>query len=467
MKILFCSYEAAPFFKRGGLGDVAGSLPLSLAKIGIETTLILPGYEFLKLPQKPVSLGTFVINFNHQQGKVGLFKLHVSDRVNLYLLYHDLLKNLGQDEKEKIVVFTFFAKAIATLLSLNKKEFDQFDLVHLNDWHTAAVSYFVSFFDKAHQIPTILTIHNLLYQGKIPKERLASLIGRKVEDTHYEGLLELGIKYTDFITTVSPTYAKEIIRTRRGFNLRRLLFEKRDKMTGIINGIDTKRWNPATDTFISNKFDLTNFAKVKVENKLKMQKELKLKVGISEILVSFIGRLEPHQKGIDLILKMLEETVKEHSFQLVILGTGYYTWAKRIGRFVNEHPKNISFINKFDEKLSHKIYAASDIILIPSKFEPCGLIQMIAMRYGTLPLVRKTGGLADTVKDGKNGFVFESYSPTELARTLRMVLKIFREDPSKIQQMRIAAMKEDFSWDKSAREYKKLYQKVIREKSAS
>lgn len=463
MKILYCSFEASPFFKMGGLGDVAGSLPLALAKVGISVTLILPGYKFLKLPNKSESLGSFIVDFNRKQEKVFLHKMPVIRGVSLYILYHPFLSQFNHQEKG-VAQYTFFSKAIAETLSLNPNIYGKFDLVHLNDWHTASVAYFLSFFNKQSRLPCILTIHNMLYQGSLDKEKLAALIGSEIKDKDYQALLGLGIRFSDYVTTVSPTYAKEIIKTRKGMNLRELLYEKRDKITGILNGIDVQKWDPQFDEMITSKYNLTNVTEGKTVNKLALQKEFKLMTNPFSVLVSFIGRLEPRQKGIDLIIKMLKELIGERNFQLVILGTGHPVWAKRIRKFVEMHPKNISFINRFDEKLSHRIYASSDLILIPSKYEPCGLVQMIAMRYGTLPLVRLTGGLVDTVKEGINGFTFKEYSATALARTLRLALKMFKENPGKIAKMRETAMKEDFSWDKSAKEYQKLYRKVIKEK---
>ncbi len=463
MNILFASFEAAPFYKTGGLGDVAGSLPIALAKVGVSTRLILPGYEFLHLPNKKISLGSFSVIFNHKEEKVNIYKMDYVEGVSLLIIYHKLLANLKDNDTS--ISFSFFSKAIATMLSINNNnQFGQFDIVHLHDWHVASVAYFLSKTDKAHKIPTLLTIHNLMYQGGIGKDNLSALIGSEITDPNYQSLLELGIKYSDFVTTVSPSYAKEIIKAKHGMNLGNLLFGKKDRVKGILNGINHKVWNPQTDDLTYLKYGQENLSQGKLKNKLALQKELKLNIDSTSVIVSFIGRLEPRQKGIDLICKIMVDIFHEKNLQLIILGTGHKSWAKKIGVFASIYPHRLAFINKFNENLSHKIYAASDIMLVPSKFEPCGLIQMIAMRYGTLPLVRKTGGLADTVIDNKTGFVFERYSPTELSRTLRVGLKLFRENPDKIAEMRINAMKQDFSWDKSAREYKKLYQKLVSKK---
>ncbi len=334
MNILFASFEAVPFYKTGGLGDVAGSLPIALSKVGVTTRLILPGYEYLHLPSKKEHIADFRVIFNHKEEIVALYKMDYVRGVSLYILYHPFLIRIehGKGKIRNIVNFAFFSKAIATMLSLNKNNlYGQFDLVHLHDWHTASVAYFLSLMDKQSKLPTIVTIHNLMYQGTIEKENLASLIGAEINDPTYQSLLELGIQFSDFVTTVSPTYAKEIVKTRYGMNLGKLLYQKRDRITGILNGIDYRIWNPKNDEFIVKKYNQDDFTEGKFQNKIALQKELKLPQDSSYILISFIGRLEPKQKGIDLICKMLSEVMSEGNVQLVILGTGHRTWTRRIG----------------------------------------------------------------------------------------------------------------------------------------
>lgn len=465
MNILFATYEAAPFFQTGGLGEVARSLPKALANLDINITLILPKYEVLKLPQTPTKLGQFEIEFDDKKEKINIFKLPVGRRISLYLVDHPFL-NEAIEKKDKAEKFILYSKAISYMVTFGDEEiFGKFDIIHLNDWHSSAVSFFLKKMDEvALTPPTILTIHNLNYQGQIDKNRICELLRIKRYKPNFNTVMEAGITHASHITTVSPTYAKEIIHTKLGLQFQKLFYQRRNNITGILNGIDYDLWDPQTDKFSNHRFNQDNCTEGKKNNKIALQKELKLSLSELTPLVSFIGRLEPRQKGIDFILATLRTLLPERTSQFTLLGTGDLVWTKKIGNLITKYPKNIAFINRFDEKMAHKIYAASDIVLIPSKYEPCGLVQMIAMRYGTLPLVRKTGGLADTVKDGVNGFVFESYSPTALARTLRLALKLFHDNPDKIAKMRQTAMKEDFSWAKSAREYKKLYKKVIREK---
>lgn len=454
MNIIFTSYEAVPFFKTGGLGDVAGSLPLCLSKHGVKTFLTLPKYSFIKLPGPVNKMTDISLSFDNKQDKVGIYTMDHKKGVILTLIDHPLLKD-PMNYGDKVYNFTLFSFAVvemAKYLNLNKIPVS---LIHTNDWFGA----FVSYFTKQQNMPvsTLFTIHNLSHKGLV-KSNNSVFDGVKKEG--YKSSMEVGIVYSDHVNTVSPTYAKEIVYTKIGGNYKKLLYKNRFKVTGILNGIDLEFWNPRTDQFLYTQLR-SDFSKWKNENKSFLRKKFKVVSNSQVALVSFIGRLDPNQKGIDLLIKALETTLKENLYQCVILGTGDKLWARKIGALVSRYPGKVVFIDKFDEALSHQVYAASDIILIPSKFEPCGLVQMIAMRYGTLPLVRKTGGLADTVKHNINGFVFENYSATELSRTLRLALKMFKDNPEKIKKMQETAMKEDFSWDKSAKEYKKLYSRLI------
>lgn len=455
MNILFASFEASPFYKKGGLGDVAGSLPIAFEKLDIHTTLILPGYSFLNLPSKPKELQTIDVFFNGKIEKVLIKRLHYREKITLDIIYHPFLSEIRKKEN-KILQYVFFSLAISSIVN-NVYPKKYIEVIHLNDWHTSFVAY-----TEAHRskIPTLLTIHNLAYQGKIERGLLEKAVGESIEGSDCRSLLQLGIDWSSYISTVSPTYAHEIVNTSLGKNLRNDLVKRKSKVVGIVNGIDEAVWNPKTDAKITKNYTIKTLIKGKEENKVRLQKMLKMTVDPMRPLVSFIGRIEPNQKGIDLIIQAIRY-ISKLEFQLVILGTGDMKLTREISNLVSDKGKNICFINKFDDSLSHKIYASSHFILIPSKYEPCGLVQMIAMRYGTLPLVRKTGGLADTVKHNINGFVFENYSATELSRTLRLALKMFKDNPEKIKKMQETAMKEDFSWDKSAKEYKKLYSRLI------
>lgn len=461
MHILYVTYEVAPFFQTGGLGDVSRDLPFALSEIGVKTTLILPKFQFIKLPNKVDLIGQFDLIFDRKKEIIKIYKMPSRKHVNLYLLSHPMLLD-PINKGDQVVNFVLFSKAIAFMLLSNKENiFGDFDLVHLNDWFAGATPYYLKVFGRGTPYPpSIITIHNLMYQGYIDKDKKIDIFNNKKDKEKFKSLLEIGLTQADFITTVSPTYAQEICHSKIGRNLKSLLYQRRKRVEGILNGINYVEWDSTKDKYLDYHFSVQNIEEGKIKNKLALQKILQLPLNQDIPLVSFIGRLAIGQKGIELICKMLEELLPERGFQFVLLGTGNNLWAKKISLLVGKYPKNVVFINKFDQSCAHKIYASSDIILIPSKYEPCGLVQMIAMRYGTLPLVRKTGGLADTVVDGKNGFVFESYSPTALTRTLRLALKLFKENPEKIAKMRENAMKEDFSWDKSAKEYKKLYQKV-------
>lgn len=461
MEILFVSYEAAPFYQTGGLGEVARFLPLALAHLGIHVTLVIPYYSDVKISNIPELIDEFEIEFAGANEKVKIYEHKISDKINLLLIHNPYLSK-ATEKHEKAEKFILFAKSVAYIaLFGDKKKYPKYDLIHLNDWHAGIVAVFM---EKLKGLvvnpPSILTIHNLAYQGRLEKKKLRFLLNITEKEGDIGTLLEAGVHFANHITTVSPTYAKEITHSKLGYQMRWFLNSRGKNVIGILNGIDNNYWNPGTDRFIYKKFSLKNLADGKKQNKEKLIASLGLSHKDNS-LVSYIGRLEPNQKGIDLIYKAVKDLLRTVKFNVVILGKGDIRWVMKIGELVRKFPGNVYFANRFDEELSHRIYAGSDIMLIPSKYEPCGLVQMIGMRYGALPLVRETGGLADTVKDGVNGFSFKTYSPTTLERTLGLALKEFIENPDKISKMREIALKEDFSWDTSAKKYKELYNKII------
>jgi len=311
-----------------------------------------------------------------------------------------------------------------------------------------------------------LSIHNLLYQGETGVSAVLRLgLPRtlfhvfKTPLGHAVKLLREGLEYADVISTVSPTYAREIVRGAHGDSVKAVLASRRDRLVGILNGIDHGIWNPATDAFLPTNYTRERVNPAKKEIKTYLQRSLKLPE--RDILVfGFVGRLEERQKGIDLIVRAID-TLGNSDFQLVILGTGAARQIKLLERLAKKH-SNIAFIHTFDERLARRIYAGADVMLVPSRFEPCGLTQMIAMRYGTLPLVRKTGGLADTVVDGRTGFVFGPYKASALAEKMREALDLWMGKPKVWQKMIDHVMRQDFSWEKSAKEYRDLYRKLLR-----
>ncbi len=473
MKVLYCASEVAPIIKVGGLGDVAGSLPKALAGLGAEMEVVVPKYGEIKdyeLKKK----GELDVDFAGRREKVIVWQTALpNSQVPVYLLENE--PYLSKDGHQafagtvgEIERFAFFSKAIASLINRNSGLITFPDLLHLNDWHTSLVPLLSS---EACRLPSLLTIHNLSYQGLASLELLKKLgltqnscrvLSWDAQNRDIDILME-GIIHADFVNTVSPTYAREIMSPEFGWGIEEVLKAKEGRVVGILNGLDYEVWNSATDKNIKLPYSSSNFQLGKIENKKFLQKELGLAVNENIPMLAFVGRLEPKQKGLDILYEALEQLLPERGFQFVLLGTGDTKWEEKFRVQSSEFSDirdNFRFIGRFDEKLAHQIYAGADIILVPSKFEPCGLPQMIAMRYGTLPLVRKTGGLADTVKDGINGFVFEEYSGKALREKIKEALIKFQSKSSPLQMVE-EAMKEDFSWNKSAGDYLELYKKVL------
>ncbi|MFH0863527.1 MAG: glycogen/starch synthase [Candidatus Gottesmanbacteria bacterium] len=483
MKILYCASEVSPIIKVGGLGDVAGSLPKALADLGVEISVIVPKYEEVKkLDIKIWKLGEINIDFANKKEKVIVWETKLpGSNVSVYLIENDT--HLSKDghqafrgTEEEIERFAFFSKSIATILNspFAIQNFSP-DLLHLNDWHTSLIPLLLECQKK--NIPSLLTIHNLSYQGLGGVEILKKLgisadtcqvLKWDAVNKDIDILME-GIIHADYINAVSPTYAKEIMTREFGEGIEDILKGKEGRATGILNGIDMDTWNPEKDKNIKFQYSSSNFEPGKSINKKELQNELGLEVNENIPVIAYIGRIEPKQKGLDIIYEAIEELFKNEmkavELQFVLLGTGDKDWEEKFSALSSQLPANIKFINRFDEKLAHQIYAGADIMLVPSKFEPCGLPQMIAMRYGALPLVRKVGGLADTVRDNFNGFVFKDYSGQVLMEKIAEALKLWGNKEKRAEMIE-RAMKTDFSWDKSAKEYLELYKKILTSKNS-
>jgi len=367
---------------------------------------------------------------------------------------------------KEIERFLFFSKAVLEIF--HKINWTP-DILHCHDWHTAILPVLakLQIRNSKFKIRNLLTIHNLANQGKLNVKEILDFLGLKGEEVESlkirdrEGnlnILEQGILNANLLNTVSKTYKKEILTKKYGKGLENSLSEKKSKLYGILNGIDVERFNSEKDPNIKLNYSLKNFEK-KIENKLELQEIVGFPKNKNIPFIGIINRLTP-QKGVDLIIEIIPELVKR-DFQLIILGVGSVDYEKKLLEFGKKYPKNVSSQIKFDPILAQKIYAGCDIFLMPSKFEPCGLGQMIAMRYGTIPIVRKTGGLADTVKHKKNGFVFEKYKSAALLGTIREALKYYQA-PKEWNEIVKRAMSEDFSWQKSAKEYLKLYKNLLK-----
>lgn len=454
MKVLFAVWELDPFIKVGGLGDVASSLPRALIDLGVDIRIIIPFYKALKLRGSRKKLVKyFNLEYASKTEKVEIYEVtHPVSKVPVYLLKNK--KYL--DAPVFPDTFAFFDKAIVTIAAENHLSWVP-DIIHCNDVHTALIPLLIKEYKMS--IKTMITIHNMTYQGPTSLDvsnRIGigtnkfQVIPWETERKKINFLLE-GITHADIVTTVSPTYAKEIMTEEHGAGLEEVLRGKESRVFGILNGIDDHRREAHVEKY--------SWEEEKRISKRFLQKKLGLKVDNSIPLFSFIGRFDPKQKGIDILHKMLRK-IDLRSYEFVILGKGDSEWEERFQWLNTFYPKNVSCTFVFNDLLAHQIYAASDFILIPSRFEPCGLIQMIAMSYGVLPVAHRTGGLIDSIKNGYNGFLFGNHSAETLQETLEKAVDMWRNDKKKYKEMVENALLTDFSWDKSAKEYLKLYESM-------
>lgn len=483
IKVLFAAAECSPLAKVGGLADVVGSLPKALKKRGIDARVIIPFYESInkkifspKLIKKDLPI---IVGGKHL--KFDLYSTKYQD-VTIYLIYNREYISQGEIYKqprhkpgglwEKERFFFFTESLIQALPHLNSWP----DILHLNDWHTGMVPKFLSFKTTADphykKIKTIFTIHNLAMQGVWPATEILPWLDMTEYDFDKKDLqngninpLLFGIRHSDLITTVSPTYTKEITTKKYGAGLEKFLKKRRENLFGILNGIDTNKFNPISDPFIYNNYDEQSL-EVKNTNKQKLLKEVDMEFSADKPLIGLVSRLV-WQKGIDWVVDLIPK-LKKLNAQLIILGTGDPELEHILKQAQAKYPKNCRVLIKFDSKLAQKIYAASDMFLIPSRFEPCGLTQMIAMRYGTIPIARATGGLKDSIdkfqqnnkKISGTGFLFKSENSKALNKAVKKACRVYKN--KRIWQLlQKNAMKKDFSWEKSASEYIKLYKKLI------
>ena len=484
MRVLFVTSEVATLFKLGGLADVSYALPAALKRIGVDIAIALPYYTSIKI-KKSRCIGPIAVSFDKMRELVFIFKAILpGTRVPVYLFRHPLL-NEYRAHADKLLQtrFAFFSQAVATYITVAAMRGERWPIIHCNDWHTALLPLLLGespkvFFRtngdtpgletlQAQEVDTILTIHNPVYHG-IAKPKLADQISLDKRQFHilkdggtpYINLLREGIEYADVMTTVSPTFAREMLRGNYGPHVTGMLNRRKNKIIGILNGIDTTLWNPRTDRHIPRRYTIATVHTVKPFIKGQLQRALRLPQE-DKTLFGFVGRLDPRQKGMDILLGAVEKLLAKESLQLVVLGTGNQKIVKAIRNIAKKYKNSVAFVHTFDERLARRMYAGCDVMVVPSRFEPCGLIQMIAMRYGTIPLVRKTGGLADTVTDGKTGFVFGPYTKTALREAMVRAINRKYKDPGFWNKMITRVMRQDHSWAKSARAYKRLYQTLV------
>ena len=472
MKVCFIAAEAAPFVKVGGLGDVIGSLPKALRELGVDARVILPLYSSINRERFGLKYKAYqFVDLGWRHSYCGIFETEV-DGVPCYFVDNEQYFNrdsiYGQaDDGER---FAFFSKAALEILpALDFKP----DVVNVNDWHTALSVIYLDVLKSREaefykDMKSVLSIHNIEFQGRFNPYEMGNLFG--LENKYFDALIYNGdvnllkgaIQLADRVNTVSETYAREILDPYFSYGLDKILTVEQGKLRGILNGIDVDKFNPKTDPMIPVNYDLKTFED-KVQNKLAFQKEMDLEVNADIPLIGMVTRLT-HQKGIDLILQASEEILKTGA-QLVILGTGDAHYESALRSLEHYRHDRVRSILLFSNEMSAKIYAASDLFLMPSKTEPCGLSQLISMRYGTVPVVHRVGGLRDTVipftgVEG-NGFTFESFQAGDMMDAIYRAVTCFYQSPDEWNQIIKNNLQKDVSWEQSAKKYLDLYHEVV------
>ena len=474
-RILFAASEGVPFIKTGGLADVVGSLPKCIDKRYFDVRVILPKYSCMKqeMKDKLKYRAHFYMDFNWKNVYVGILEAEV-DGVQYYFIdnedYFTDFKPYGENALWEIEKFAFFSKAVLSALPM--LDFRP-DVIHCHDWQTGLIPVYLNERFQGNEffrgIKTVMTIHNLKFQGKWNIKDVMSITGLpeyyftsdKLEAYKDANLLKGGLVFADAITTVSNTYAEEIKTDFYGEGLNGLLCARSGDLRGIVNGIDYDEFNPDTDAYITTHYNVDNFRKMKIKNKRELQEELGLDHNDKAMLIGIVSRLTD-QKGFDLIAYVMDELCQDN-IQLVILGTGEERYENMFRHFDWKYNGKVSANIYYSEALSHKIYASCDAFLMPSLFEPCGLSQLMSLRYGTVPIVRETGGLKDTVwsynefEGTGTGFSFTNYNAHEMLAAIRYAERIYYDQKRDWNKIVERGMKADFSWNVSAKKYQEMY----------
>lgn len=477
-KILFIASESVPFIKTGGLADVVGSLPKYYDKKKYDVRVVLPKYTCIKqeLKDQMEYVSNFYMDINGTEQYVGIMQM-VYDGVQFYFIdneyyfggmvpYGEIYQDIGK--------FAFFSKAALSILPVI--DFRP-DLIHCHDWQTGLVPVYLDNFRFGSEyyrgIKTVMTIHNLKFQGKWDTKEVQKITGLpdyyfvpdKLEAYKDANLLKGGIVYSDKVTTVSNSYAEEIKTPFYGEALDGLMSARSNDLVGIVNGLDYEDYSPFMDSRIAKNFTVDTFRTKKVKNKVALQKELGLNEDPKAMMIGIVSRLTD-QKGFDLIAYIMDELCQD-AIQLVVLGTGTEQYENMFRHFAWKYQGKVSANIFYSEDLSHKIYASCDAFLMPSLFEPCGLSQLMSLRYGTLPIVRETGGLRDTVEPYNEfektgtGFSFLNYNAHEMLSTIRYAEHIYYDKKRDWNKIVERAMNQDFSWKNSAKQYEQLYNDLI------
>lgn len=485
MQVLFCASEVAPFAKTGGLADVSGSLPESLLKLGCDVRILMPLYRSVRetMPNLGPVAQDIIIPIGAHDYHIHLWESRTPSGIQVYLLekdefydrpylYGSPIRGDYEDNAERFITLSHGARHLCEAIGWYPSIF------HLHDWQTGlAAAYFQTnwrYHPKFGRSGTVFTIHNIAYQGVFPAGffNLTNLppsvwSPQGIEFWGQCNFLKAGLVYSDFITTVSPRYALEITTKEFGFGLDGLLEERKPVLKGILNGIDLNTWDPQTDSFLPRNYGADDLAGKKVCKEALCQRMGFVKETCNLPLLGMIGRLAA-QKGFDLLDEILPELMKL-PINMVILGTGDAAIETDIRDMEKLYPNRLKLVSQYDEEMAHAIEAGADIFLMPSRFEPCGLNQMYSQRYGTVPVVHATGGLDNSVTDviehpdSGTGFKFHKYEPEAFLEKIRSALGLF-EDAQKWVEIQKRAMAQDFSWDRSARQYIEVYERVLSSK---
>lgn len=474
-KILFVSSEAVPYIKTGGLADVVGSLPKYFDRNEYDVRVMLPKYACMDAAFLPNLrfVCHFYVNLNWRKQYVGILESEYRG-IHYYFVDNEFYfagsspyNNIYEDVEK----FAYFSKAV--LASLPYIDYAP-DVIHCHDWQTGLVPVYLhtAFGDDNFYagIKTVFSIHNLKFQGRWRIREVIDITGlpeqifndKELESYGEANYLKGGVVYADAITTVSPSYANEITTQEGGEGLHGLMNARRNVLHGILNGIDYDEFNPQTDPYIESNFSSKSVLSGKKANKVALQKELGLPVRESAFVIGIVSRLT-EQKGFDLVSYIMDDLVSQLDVQIVILGTGESKFENVFHHFHSQYPDKVSAYIGYSEEKAHKIYASADAFLMPSLFEPCGLSQMMSMRYGTIPIVRETGGLKDTVQayneyeNTGTGFSFCNFNADDMKYVVEYAYHVFRDERKAWEDMMQRAMAQDFSWNKSAGEYEKLY----------
>ncbi|MBU0648823.1 glycogen synthase [Patescibacteria group bacterium] len=471
IKILFCTYECAPFFKRGGLGDVALGLPRALSALGHEVKVVMPKYRYINARQHKLKIHcrNVPVAFGPKKEKIKIYRANLpKSRAVAYFIDHRIFHSANIFDKNSLRRFIFFNKCVLDFIKHDKWKPD---VIHANDWHTGALFVYLRKLKKQdfwyRKIGTLHTIHNLAFQGVgVPDFEKIGLGPDDFLNKKQVNFMSEAILGADMINTVSQTYAKEILTKEFGRGMEIFLRKREKRLHGIVNGLDKEYFNPAQDPELPYRYSLKSIYKKKL-NKAELQKRAKLPVADVPV-ISIISRLAT-QKGFDLILQAMPRLLEKRDIQFVALGHGSPEITKALHAMEKKYKKRARAFTFFGpSELAKLIYAGSDIFLMPSRFEPCGLGQLISMRYGTVPVARQTGGLNDTIEDIKSkgkvkgtGFLFKAYQAPGLEKTISRALAYYKK-PALWKQIQANGMRLDSAWPVSAEEYVKLYKKIIK-----